>query len=88
MKLRIQRIRFWRIAHAALCIGLFAATLAAQYRGGIRGVVTDAQDAVVPGATVTLTSKETNIKRTTRTNNTGGYAIPGLPPGNYSLSVE
>jgi hypothetical protein len=67
---------------------LFAATVAAQYRGGIQGVVTDAQSAGVPDATVTLTSKETNIKRTTKTNDTGGYAIPGLPPGSYSLAVE
>jgi len=69
-------------------MALIAAPLAAQYRGGIRGVVTDAQDAVVPDATVTLTSKETNIQRASKTNETGGYAIPGLPPGNYSLSVD
>jgi hypothetical protein len=81
-------IRKRNSACAAACFWLFAATAAAQYRAGIQGVVIDAQNAAVPGATVTLTSKETNIQRTTKTNETGGYAIPALPPGNYSLTVE
>lgn len=76
------------IALAALCVLLFAGLLPAQYRGGLQGVITDASGSGVPDATVTLTNKETNIKRTTRSNETGGYAIPGLPPGNYSLAVE
>jgi hypothetical protein len=65
----------------AYCILLLAATVAAQYRAGIQGVIADEQGTHIPDAAVLLTSKETNIKRTTQTNQTGGYAIPGLPPG-------
>src|SRR5215471_21610880 len=72
----------------SVCMMLMAATAVAQYRGGLQGVVTDVQSASVPDSNVTLTSNETNITRTTKTNETGGYAIPGLPPGNYSLAVE
>jgi Carboxypeptidase regulatory-like domain/TonB dependent receptor len=60
----------------------------AQYRASVQGVITDPQGQVVPDATVTLTSTETNFTRTVRTPGSGAYAIPGLAPGNYSLSVE
>src|SRR5262249_43895956 len=77
-----------RLGNATISIALLAACAMAQYRAGIQGVVTDESGGAVPDAMVTLTSKETNIKRVTRTNEPGGYAIPGLPPGAYSLSVE
>lgn len=60
----------------------------AQIGAGIQRVVTDVQGVGVPDAAVTLTSNETKIARTTKTNETGAYAIPALPPGVYSLSVE
>src|SRR4051794_18481847 len=62
--------------------------LAAQYRASLQGSVTDPQGGVVPGATVTLTSKETAVARTATTSNSGVYAISGLAPGQYSLTVE
>jgi outer membrane receptor protein involved in Fe transport len=72
----------------ALCSVLLAVTAVAQYRAGIQGVVSDPQGAGVPEATVTLTHKETNVARSTKTNETGGYAISALPPGTYLLTVE
>ncbi|MBV8809323.1 MAG: TonB-dependent receptor, partial [Acidobacteriaceae bacterium] len=60
----------------------------AQYRGSFQGTVTDATGAVVQDATVTLTSKETNISKTATTSSSGTYSIQGLAPGTYSLSVE
>ena len=59
-----------------------------QYRGTLQGTVTDPQGAVIPGATVTLISSETNTTKTATTSETGSYAIPGLAPGQYSLTVE
>src|SRR5215471_8859767 len=81
-------MRLGNATRVALCLALLAFTAMAQYRGGIQGVVTDPTGGWVPDATITLTSKETSIKRSTKTNETGGYALPGLPPGTYSLSVE
>lgn len=60
----------------------------AQFRAGIQGSVTDANGALVPDATVTLTSQETNNQRVVKTSNVGVYDIPGLAPGRYTLSVE
>jgi hypothetical protein len=60
----------------------------AQIGGGeINGVVTDAQSAAVPGATVTATNTATNVPRPTVTNESGAYALAGLPPGSYTVEV-
>jgi len=67
---------------------VFAPPAAAQFRAGIQGTVTDAAGAVVPGAKVVLTSQETNVARRTTTTDEGVYAITGLAPGAYTLSVE
>ena len=69
-------------------LAMFAMPLAAQYRGSLQGTVTDPQGQVVPGATVTLTSKETNISKTATTGGSGVYSIPGLAPGSYTVSVQ
>ena len=54
----------------------------------INGIVTDASDAVLPGATVTITSKTTGAIRTVVTNSDGGYHVPDLDPGRYAVTVE
>ena len=67
----------------------FTVTLSlAQYRGSIRGVVTDSQGAVVSDATVNLTNKETNQVFTTKSDGAGIYNFNALPPSKFSLSVE
>src|SRR6266404_1170161 len=60
----------------------------AQYRAGIQGVIVDPQGNAVEGATVTLTSKETNISKTTTTEASGGYNFLSLAPGRYAITVE
>lgn len=54
----------------------------------ITGHVTDQQDRVVPGATITATNKGTGVARTATTDDAGNYTITQLPPGKYDLSVE
>ncbi len=61
--------------------------LLAQYRASLQGTVTDSTGAVVPAATVTLTSKETSNVKTATTSDSGVYAVPGLAPGLYTLTV-
>ena len=69
---------------------LAATTLAWAQAGtaGLTGTVRDTQGAVLPGATVTATNPATGDARTTVTNETGSYNLPGLPPGNYTVKVE
>ena len=55
----------------------------------IEGVVMDAQQAVLPGVTVTVQNVSTGLTRTTATDQNGRYVISALPPeGRYSLKVE
>src|ERR1051325_7924178 len=57
--------------------------------GIVRGVVTDPQGAVVPGATVTLTKKSTNIPTTATSGSSGQFEFTNLLPGDdYELKVE
>jgi len=54
----------------------------------IVGAVTDATNAVVPGATVTITNRDTGLKRSVRTDEAGRFNFPQLKPGPYSVKVE
>nr|HQU91737.1 carboxypeptidase regulatory-like domain-containing protein [Pyrinomonadaceae bacterium] len=66
----------------------FAMVASAQFRAGIQGVVSDANGAGVPGATVTLINKGTNQTQSTVTSGEGFYRFSALSPGTYSVSVE
>src|SRR5712671_915744 len=54
----------------------------------IVGQVSDASGAAVPGATVTVTNKETGLRRSASTDDSGRFNFPQLKPGAYSLKVE
>jgi Carboxypeptidase regulatory-like domain len=54
----------------------------------IQGQAIDRTGAVVSGATVTITSQETGLKRTAKTNESGGFDFPQLRPGAYSVKIE
>jgi hypothetical protein len=54
----------------------------------ITGLVRDPDGAVVPGATVTVTDVDRRLSRTTVSSAAGAYAIAGLLPGRYRLSLE
>jgi hypothetical protein len=70
------------------CLSFFSFATRAQYKASIQGVVTDQQGGAVSGATVTLTSHETNHLLTTTTNGDGIYNFAGLSPSQYTLTVE
>src|ERR1700676_3335795 len=54
----------------------------------IIGQVSDASGAGVPGATVTVTNKETGLRRSASTDDSGRFNFPQLKPGAYSVKVE
>lgn len=83
-----KTMSFRGISLPCLVTAVSAVTLVAQYRAGLQGTVSDANGSVVPGATVTLLSNETNISRSVTTTGAGAYTIPSLAPGNYQLSAE
>jgi len=60
----------------------------AQYRGSIRGVITDPQGALVPGATVTLLNTDTNLAMTAASDQNGIYIFNALPAAHYKVTVQ
>jgi hypothetical protein len=56
--------------------------------GSVVGVVKDAQGATVPGATVTIVNKETNLTRETTTNGEGNYTLSNVLPGQYDVKIS
>src|ERR1022692_1143396 len=54
----------------------------------IVGQVIDATDAAVPGAKVMMTSRETALTRSVKTDAAGRFNFPQLKPGAYSIRVE
>jgi len=84
---------FPETVRAAIVVGLCSlglpGTVTAQSgTAALSGRVTDSQDSIVPGATVTLTNSATAASRTTVSNGSGLYQFPALPPGMYDLAVE
>src|ERR1700719_1122918 len=54
----------------------------------IVGQVSDASGAAVPSATVTVTNKETGLRRNASTDNSGRFNFPQLKPGTYSIKAQ
>jgi len=83
-----------RAAHFAFlmltvaCLLPVKALAQGETTSAIIGEVKDATNAVVPGAMVTITSHETGLKRSARTDNAGRFNFPQLKPGTYSVRAE
>jgi len=73
----------------ALFLHLIATPLEAQtLYGSIVGRVTDSQRAILPGAVVSIVSKETNLKREATANSDGSYTLANLLPGLYDVKIS
>src|ERR1700677_5019728 len=75
---------------AALSIILFPVKAFPQGEttSAIVGQVTDATNAAIPSATVTITNRETSLQRSAKTDDEGRFNFPQLKPGAYSVRVE
>lgn len=59
---------------------------AQQYLGNISGTVTDSTGAKVPNAEITVTNTDTKFTTKGKSNGSGAYSIPFLPPGTYTVT--
>jgi hypothetical protein len=74
------------IVAAALALGLLAVAPAqAQSTASLQGTITDAQNAVMPGASVVIRNVATGIERAAVTDAAGQYVAASLQPGHYSV---
>ena len=85
--MRVAFRRMSRVWLMIVCVGA-APLLAQSTTGTIQGAVKDNQDAVIPGATVTVRHVETNSTRTIVTESNGAYRFLNMPVGSYELTVE
>ena len=92
-----MKVKFTRSAYAyGLLAGVLPALLlvaaarpanAQVLYGSVVGTVTDPSGAVIPGAAVTLTSKQIGVNRSDKTDEGGRYSFVNVLPGTYDVSV-
>ncbi len=78
------------IFSAVLFFSVFETFAAAQNAstGAVLGTVADPTGAMVAAAQIELTNKDTGAKITAVTSAQGTYAVPNVPPGNYTASAR
>src|SRR5258708_7747899 len=83
-----------RFSHTLIrSILLFALTFAAlaqteAINGSIRGHVTDAAAAAVPGSKIPVVNVSTGYSRSATTDDDGLYLFPNLPLGSYTITIQ
>jgi hypothetical protein len=81
-------ITMTRLAAFFLCILAPASALAQLDTGSIVGTVRDAQGAVMPGVTITVTQDGTGVATSVVTDARGQYLVPNLRIGTYTVAAE
>ena len=93
MRLRYTGILCF-LAHGALSVLTIVllvpreASAQGETTSAIVGQVTDSSEAVIPAAIVTITNRDTGLRRTVKTDQAGRFNFPQLQPGNYSVKVD
>jgi beta-lactamase regulating signal transducer with metallopeptidase domain len=77
-----------RISTVALMLVAAAAIAAAQTFNTFSGSLVDPQGAVLPGARVTVSNEQRQIRYEVPTMSTGEFTLPGLSPGDYVVEVQ
>ena len=84
----VWAVRFAFLMLTVMCLFPVEAVAQGETTSAIVGDVRDVTNAVVPGATVTITDHETGLKRSARTDDAGRFNFPQLKPGTYSVKAE
>lgn len=75
----------------SLCFISFAlvtpSSLAQSSNASLVGIVTDASQGAIAGATITVTNTATGVARSVATNESGAYTITPLIPGTYEVKA-
>jgi hypothetical protein len=79
--------RLLNILIAIALVGLPSVALAQIDQARIRGVVRDQNNAIIPGASITVKNERTGETRTTTSREDGSFAIANLKPSLYTIQV-
>src|SRR5882672_6627749 len=75
------------LACSLFIIPLVAFGAFAQTSGSLTGTITDSQGAVVPSAQINITNNDTHTQFTSTTNKEGGWTLPSISSGDYTVTV-
>jgi len=78
---------FSRFSCLASLLVLLAVFSSAQSTTSLHGVITDAKEALLPGATLKLSDPQTGFARTVTSGEDGAYSFLQVPPATYNLEV-
>ena len=79
----------WTLTAVVLALALLGTTsAAAQSTATVQGTVTDSQNAILPGVTVSITNTGTGIEREAVTDAAGQFVAASLTPGNYKVTAH
>jgi hypothetical protein len=81
-------VRWGIVLVEALALCSAQASAQGETTSAIVGQVSDTANAALPGASVTITSRETGTTRAVKTDDAGRFDFPQLKPGNYSVTVK
>src|SRR5262245_1060818 len=72
-----------------LALALIGTTsAAAQSTATLQGTVTDSQNAIMPGVTISIVNTGTGVERTATTDAAGQYVAASLNPGRYTVKAH
>ena len=83
-----QLSRWFAIVLFGCTCGAAAPATAQEIYGSVLGAIQDTSGARIPGASVALTNRETNLVLTTVTNETGAFTFSNVLPGTYDVKVS
>ncbi len=83
-----MRIRAFLLLVGSVSILATPSALAQTSTAIIRGRITDEQGAPVPDARISVRNPATGAERTISSQPDGFYALPGLAPAEYDLTVR
>src|SRR5262249_53918406 len=75
------------VIRAVVCLFLLALPAAAQY-ASLVGSIKDQQGGAMPNVAVTLTSQDTGVSITSKSDAEGNFEFPTVRPGTYRLRAE
>ena len=66
-------------------LALWASPARAQSTATLQGTISDTQNALMPGVSISVRNVATAIERSALTDSAGQYVTASLPPGHYAV---
>src|SRR5438067_5176705 len=83
--MRSRQLRRAGFLSLALLITGAAGRAGAQSTATLQGTVSDSQNAIMPGVSITIKNTATGLERTTVSDAAGQYVAAALAPGHYAV---